>query len=289
MSKFLTGSALVDAIDEIIWDAKDTLLIVSPYIKLDDHFRQLFDRQKTNQELHLILVFGKNEKSVQKSLNKDDFDYFKQFPKISIVYVPNLHVKYYGNESKGIITSINLYDYSFNNNIEFGVLSEQSLLKSITRSTSSDDEAWDTCMEIADTNEVIFINRPVFEHKSGILSRSKNYRGSKVLFDSTEKFYGLFKKNMPSPELLGDYPEELDSNDSQVERPVRQVQAVVESSHGFCIRTGIQIKFNPKQPMSAEAWKSWNKFANENYPEKFCHKTGQASNGKTSMKNPILN
>ncbi|OOG73800.1 phospholipase D family protein [Algoriphagus sp. A40] len=289
MSKFLTGNALVDAIDEIIWDAKDTLMIVSPYIKLDDHFRKLFDQQKNNQELHLILVFGKNEKSVQKSMNKDDFEYFKQFPKISIVYVPNLHAKYYGNESKGIITSINLYDYSFNNNIEFGVLSEQSLFKAFSRSPSSDDEAWETCMEIADTNEVVFINRPIFENKKGLLSSSKNYKGSKVLFDSTEKFYGLIKKNMPSPQKMFDYPEELDSNESQVERPVRQVQTVAEHSHGFCIRTGIQIKFNPKQPMSAEAWKSWNKFANENYPEKFCHKTGQASNGKTSMKNPILN
>lgn len=289
MSKFLTGPALVNAIDSIIWDAKNTLLIVSPYIKLDDHFRKLFDHQKDNSELHLILVFGKNEKSIQKSLNKDDFDYFKQFPKISIVYVPNLHAKYYGNEKQGIITSINLYDYSFNQNIEFGVLSEQSLLKSLTRSTSSDDEAWDKCIEIAETNDVIFINRPVFEHKSTLLSRNKNYKGSKVLFDSTEKFYGLFKKDMPSPQQLFDYPEELDSNDSQVERPVRQVQSPAESSHGFCIRTGTQIKFNPKQPMSNEAWKSWNKFANENYPEKFCHKSGKPSNGKTSMKNPILN
>lgn len=289
MSKFLTGPDLVNAIDKIIWEANDTLLIVSPYIKLDDHFKKLFDHQKDNVELHIILVFGKNEKSVQKSLNKDDFDYFKQFPKISIVYVPNLHAKYYGNEMQGIITSINLYDYSFKKNIEFGVLSEQSLLKSLTRSTSSDDDAWEKCIEIAETNEVIFIKRPVFEHKSGLLSRSKNYKVSKTLFDSTEKFYGLFKMNMANPQSLKDYPDDFDFNDNQVERPIRQVQLLAEPSHGFCIRTGAQIKFNPKQPMSNEAWKSWNKFANENYPEKFCHKSGKPSNGKTSMKNPILN
>ena len=289
MSKFLTGNALGEAIDAIIWEAQKTLLIVSPYIKLDEHFKILFNKHKDNPELHLILVFGKNEKSVQKSLNKGDFDYFKEFPNISIVYVPNLHAKYYGNEFQGIITSINLYDYSFINNIEFGVLSEQSLLKSITRSTSSDDEAWETCMEIADSNEVVFINRPIFENKKGLLSSSKNYKGSKVLFDSTEKFYGTFKRDIASTVRLFDYPEELDSNERQLERPIRQVQVPVEPYHGFCIRTGIQIKFNPKQPMSPEAWKSWSKFSNENYPEKFCHKTGQPSNGKTSMKNPILN
>lgn len=288
MSKFLTGAGLGEAIDDIIWKAEKILLIVSPFIKLDDHFKKLFDRHKSKPQLHLILVFGKNEKSVQKSLNKGDFDYFKEFPNISIVYVPNLHAKYYGNESKGIITSINLYDYSFINNIEFGVLSEQSLLKSISKSSSSDDEAWEKCMEVADTNEVVFINRPVFENKKGLLSRTKNYMGSKLLFDSTEKFYGILKKNIPSPQKLFDYPEELDSNESYEERPTRQVQ-VIESIHGFCIRTGVQIKFNPKQPMSREAWKSWNEFGNENYPEKYCHRTGKPSEGKTSMKNPILN
>ena len=61
----------------------------------------------------------------------EDFDYFKEFKNISIVYVPTLHAKYYANESKGVITSLNLYDYSFKNNIEFGVVSERSLLKSV--------------------------------------------------------------------------------------------------------------------------------------------------------------
>ncbi|MBA4300461.1 MAG: hypothetical protein C0433_10230 [Cyclobacterium sp.] len=288
MSTFLTGKPLSDAIDDIIWDARKALLIVSPYIKLDAHFKKLFDKKKDNPELHLLLVFGKNEKSVQKSLNKVDFDYFKEFPNISIVYVPNLHAKYYGNESKGVITSINLYDYSFVNNIEFGVLSEQTFMKSITRSSSSDDHAWNTCFEIAEANETVLIKRPVFDKKSGIFSTSKNFMGSKVLFDSTEKFYGFQKGEGNSFKSFMEYPEELDANKDFEEKPTRQLP-VTGASEGFCIRTGVQIKFNPKQPMSNEAWKSWNKFANENYPEKYCHKTGKPSEGKTSMKNPILN
>ena len=35
MSKFITGKELEDAVYNIIWDAQDTLLIVSPYIKLE--------------------------------------------------------------------------------------------------------------------------------------------------------------------------------------------------------------------------------------------------------------
>ena len=123
MSKFITGKDLEDTVYDIIWEAKETLLIVSPFVKLDDYFKELFDKHKNEPNLHLIVVFGKNENAVRKSLSKDDFDYFKKFLNISIIYVPNLHAKYFGNEQKGVITSINLYDYSFKNNIELSYIS----------------------------------------------------------------------------------------------------------------------------------------------------------------------
>jgi hypothetical protein len=42
MSKFLTGNKLGEAIYDIIWDAEKTLLIVSPFTKLDDYFKELY-------------------------------------------------------------------------------------------------------------------------------------------------------------------------------------------------------------------------------------------------------
>lgn len=128
MGKFITGEDLDNAICDIIWKAQETLLIVSPFIKLDDYFKKLFDKHEHNPQLHLIIVFGKNENAISKSLSRKDFEYFKMFSNVSIVYVANLHAKYYANESEGVITSINLYDYSFKNNIEFGVYSRQNLL-----------------------------------------------------------------------------------------------------------------------------------------------------------------
>src|SRR5688572_17042033 len=120
MAKFITGEELEKAVYDIIWDATETLMIVSPFIKLDDYFKRLFDKHINNPKIHFIIVFGKNEGEVSKSLSNSDFDYFKKFLNISVIYVPHLHAKYYGNESKGVITSINLHDYSFKNNIEFG-------------------------------------------------------------------------------------------------------------------------------------------------------------------------
>lgn len=49
-----------------------------------------------------------------------------------------------------------------------------------------------------------------------------------------------------------------------------------------------KINFNPKQPMSKGSWKIWNEYGNVNHKEHYCHKTGKPSNGKTSMRNPIL-
>jgi|SRR5690625_1338175 len=288
MSKFLTGKELEDTIYDIIWDAQEILLIVSPYIKLDDYFKKLFDRHLNNPKLHLLLVFGKNEDDVKRSLNKSDFDYFKNFPNISIIYVPNLHAKYYGNERKGIITSINLYDYSFKNNIEFGVFSQQNLVNRFTQ--SADNDAWDECMNIAENNEVVFIKRPVYENKRVLINISKNYIRSEILFDSTDKFYGRrFKKAKKSPKKLLDFPWELNLDSLNLTRPEREQEKIEKTNTvGFCIRSGEEIKFNPKQPMSRESWEIWNKFKNMDFPEKYCHKTGQLSHGKTSMRNPIL-
>ncbi len=294
MSKFVTGKELETAVYDIIWDAKDVLLIVSPYIKLDDYFKKLFDKHKNDPKLHLLLVFGKNEKDVKRSMNKVDFDYFKKFPNVSIIYVPKLHAKYYGNEKQGVITSINLYDYSFVNNIEFGVFSKQSLINRFSQ--SADSEAWNECMEIAEQNEIVFIKRPVYENKRMIINMGKNYVKSDILFDSTEEFYGFSKNKKSNGKRLRDFPEELELNSNSNQRPEREVaerkipsrKVFKTQAYGFCIRTGEKIKFNPKQPMIREAWKKWNEYKNTDFGEKYCHKTGKPSYGKTSMRNPIL-
>ncbi|HLG36344.1 MAG TPA: phospholipase D family protein [Bacteroidia bacterium] len=55
---------------------------------------------------------------------------------------------------------------------------------------------------------------------------------------------------------------------------------------GYCIRTGVEIPFNIEKPMSYDAYKAWNK--DPEHPEKYCHFSGEASDGKTSVSKPIL-
>lgn len=303
MSKFITGKELEDAVYNIIWDAERTLIIVSPYIKLDDYFKDLFEKHIDNYKLHILLIFGKNEKKVHKSLSNEDFGFFKKFPNVSIIYVPDLHAKYYGNEKKGVITSINLYDYSFRKNIEFGVFSEQNLLSRF--STSADVEAWHYCRDIAEENDVVYIKRPAFRAKKGLISIGKEFIKSEVLFDSTENFYGT--KKILSKGRLADFPDIIDLDLENRERPERVWEEdrkpekkifkfgsqTVDSAPnsptpGYCIRTGDKIEFNPERPFSAEAFKKWNQFKDSNYPEQYCHYSGDKSFGDTTFAKPIL-
>lgn len=287
MAKFITGKELETAVYDIIWEAAETLIIVSPYIKLDEYFKKLFDKHVNNPKLHIIVVFGKNEGKVARSLSKADFDFFKKFLNISIVYVPNLHAKYYGNETKGLVTSINLYDYSFKNNIEFGIFSEVNILNKIT--TTTDQEAWNTCKQIADENEAVFIKRPLYEKKMLSVLLGKNYIKSEVIHDVTDKFYLAWKRNEQSNQVkkLPDFPLELELGSTNNLRPEREAEKQ-KPAIGYCIRTGQKIPFNPKRPLSEFAYRSWVMFANPDYPEAYCHKTGSQSYGKTSVGNPIL-
>lgn len=57
---------------------------------------------------------------------------------------------------------------------------------------------------------------------------------------------------------------------------------------GYCIRTGAEIPFNVEKPLSYEAFKSWSKFGDADYAEKYCHFSGEPSNGETSVSKPIL-
>jgi hypothetical protein len=61
-----------------------------------------------------------------------------------------------------------------------------------------------------------------------------------------------------------------------------------DKQSGFCISTGVPIPFDIEKPLSPGAYKKWNEHADPNYGEKYCHFTGEPSNGETSMKQPIL-
>ncbi len=299
MAKFIIAKDLTEKIYDIIWQAEKSLVIVSPYIKLDDYFRKIFLKHKNNHKLHILIIFGKNEASPSKSLREDDFDFFKQFRNISIVYCKDLHAKYYANNAEGLITSINLYDTCFETNVEYGVSYKIDLLDHIKQSV--DTQAWEFTWQLAEHNPAIYVKRPVYDKV--LFGLQKNYVDSEVLLDETDSFLNGRRWQSGEKHFLTQYPDELDAIEKNESRPIKEerpkkinTNKVVKGHnppannhhHGYCIRTGVAIPFNTARPFCYDAYQSWAQFENLDYPEKFCHATGKPSHGKTSMRKPIL-
>ncbi|WP_437368349.1 phospholipase D family protein [Maribacter litoralis] len=295
MSNFLTGDELENKLTDIIWNAKKHIVIISPFIKLDKHMKDVLDKIKSTHEISVFIVFGKNEEYKYKSFNEEDFQFFKEFKNITILYNKNLHAKHYCNENEGLITSLNLYGYSMVNNVEYGVHFSKNLLNPLDK-LFEETEAF-TYDLVYKQSEVVFLKKPQF--KSKLMGLQKVYQQSAILFDESDN---LFNGYNYESKKLSEFDLEVEtviekkySTKPEREKNVIQVYNKKKESYdstirqtGYCIRTGVEIDFNPARPFCYNAYRSWVQFENYDYPENYCHKTGQPSNGKTSMANPIL-
>ena len=261
MAKFVKGNQLNAEIESLFEEADMELIIVSPFIKLHDRIVEALKPKVNDPKLHVSVVYGKNETDKKKSLREEDFLFFSQFANIQIFYEPRLHAKYYANEDKGILSSMNLYDFSQNNNIEFGVVSEFKLLGSST--IEEDSRVYFN--KVIDGAQLEFSKDPQYEKN---LIGLKKYTHSEISKDDLSSLFGGSKSNKTST--------------------TKSKQKENELGEGFCIRTGEPIPFDVKMPYSKKAFQSWNYFKNDDFEEKYCHFTGEPSEGKTSMNKPIL-
>ncbi|PHR13188.1 MAG: hypothetical protein COA40_06740 [Aequorivita sp.] len=273
MARFLKGNDLNAELERIFETAQGDIILISPYINLHDRYKSSLLTKLRNDRIKITVLFGKNEEDMSKSMKQEDFDFFKQFPNIEILYEKRLHAKYYANESRAILTSMNLYGFSQNNNIEAGVLMEKKGLAAFTSANNLDEEAWQYFSTVVDQAELLFKKVPVYEKKN-ILSSTKYVR-SEIEIDKLSEFFNnknyqkVYKKNIPT---RGD-----------------KITSSSTNTTGYCIRTGKEIPFNIEKPMDYEAFKMWNKYKNPDFPEKYCHFSGELSNGETSVNKPVLN
>ncbi len=288
MAKFLTGNELNSELEKIFERADEQIILISPFIKLHDRFISTLRTKKENHKLEIIIVFGKNEDDLSKSMKQDDFNFFKEFPNIQIRYERRLHAKYYANEASAILTSMNLYNFSQDNNIEAGVMTKATLLgnlagnfmTNVTGEDSFDRQAWSYFSRVIEQSDLLFHKTPQYE--SAMLGLTKKYKESKIEVDKLTEFFSDKQK------FETKYRKDNYEKKKVEELPAPQPTQAKSVGGGYCIRTGKQIPFNAKRPFSDEAYKSWVQFSNEDYPEKFCHYSGEPSNGETTFSKPIL-
>lgn len=265
MADFIKDSSINAELENIFEKAKEQLIIVSPFIKLHSRLINILKSKKDNHELKITIVFGKNEDNLSKSFNKNEFDFLKDFPNIEIKYESRLHAKYYANESAALLSSMNLYDFSQNNNIEFGILTKATIIGALTGNLFGDkidNEAFSYFEQIIKNSETLYKRTPFYDEK--LLGLTKKYSHSDVEIDKLSQTLEI--------------------------KSTTESKQINEDNHvGYCIRTGVKIPFNPKKPLSDAAYKSWNKHKNKNFKETYCHYSGEPSYGETSFAKPILN
>jgi len=235
MAKYLRTSGISAGVEELIREARERLYIISPYLKLSDNIKELLN-DKEREKTEVRIIFGKQE------LNPTEMSYLQNLKYIRLYFSKNLHAKCYLNEKKMIISSMNLYEFSQQNNREMGILIERA------------DEA----------------DRHVYEDAWKDIES--------ILNNATDFAYVEAPKEV----------EKLKNDPTKQSSPKVETKKSNDKQTGYCIRTGVEIPFNVDKPMSYDAYKSWSKFGDTEYPEKFCHFSGEPSNGETSVSKPIL-
>lgn len=114
MAKFLNTSATNYFLEELIKNASERLVLISPFLKLNDRIKELLE-DKNRLKIDVRIVYGKNE------LQPEEINWLKELSFIRTSFCKNLHAKCYLNEESCIITSLNLYEFSQVNNNEMGI------------------------------------------------------------------------------------------------------------------------------------------------------------------------
>ena len=164
---------------------------------------------------------------------------------------------------------MNLYDYSYEKNIEFGILTDK---KSFGQD-NLDKDAFAYFKQIFEQSELVFEQK--FQVKTSLGGLRKKYDGVQVVEDNIKGFYGR----------------EISSKSNSFMQ-YSKTSSIKEDNHlqnnGYCIRCKNEIKFDVRKPYCYNCYSIWAEYGNEHYNENYCHQTGRDSKGKTSMSNPIL-
>lgn len=114
MAKFLDTTGVSYHLQQIINQAQVTLILISPYLKINERLRQSLD-DKDRMKIDIRVVYGKND------LQPDQINWLRSLKFVRTSFCENLHAKCYLNEREAIITSMNLYEFSQVNNQEMGI------------------------------------------------------------------------------------------------------------------------------------------------------------------------
>ena len=172
MAKFLDTTGVSYRLENLIKNAKERLILISPYLKFNDRIKEFLSDQN-NLKIDIRLVYGKNE------LQPEENNWLKNLRSIRASFCQNLHAKCYLNENAAIITSMNLYEFSQQHNNEMGVFVQRDEEPELYQQIY--DEAM-RLVRISDEIEVTVTKKP--KENSDYKSKGTNGKGHCIRCDT---------------------------------------------------------------------------------------------------------
>ena len=114
MAKFLNTTGVSYHLEELIKGTKDRLILISPYLQFTDRIKEHLSNLNI-QKRDIRIVYRENK------LQLEENNWLEGQIGIRTSLCKNLHAKCYINENEAIITSMNLYEFSQQNNNEMGI------------------------------------------------------------------------------------------------------------------------------------------------------------------------
>lgn len=102
-----------EKIIEIIKNSSDFCFLVTPYFKPWTILEREFEKAAKNNKKIIFIFRDENDSINRFSYLNDDYDF-------DLIFVERLHAKLYLNEKEALLTSMNLYESSKDNNYEIG-------------------------------------------------------------------------------------------------------------------------------------------------------------------------
>ena len=279
MVKFLATENAYSNIVDIIKEASNKVVLISPYIKISD---QLFDRLKhmDKQGIRIIVVCR------GKDLHTEEKNKLRQLKCLELRFDEDLHAKCFYNEKAMVITSLNLYDYSQQHNREMGVL------LSLDEDPDAFKEALNEAEFIVTRAKKDSVIRSVL---GGVVKEAKLIGDSLTKDDINEAQFivSSAKKDSTVRSLVKEIAKEAKSvMDSLTEDTIektktsRKVKTTKRTKReGHCIRCGESIPYNEKKLYCKDCYTTsfipTNRYAREHR----CHYCG--GKAETSQAKPL--
>jgi hypothetical protein len=253
MAQFMNATQARGEIERILTNAKFNIVMISPYIKINDELiTRLLDAGKRNVKTLMVC----REEDL-KSAERIKID---QVPHLDLRFNERVHAKCFYNDESVVITSLNLYNSSLGDNREMGIL---------LRNDKEEDK-----MPFQEAkNEAQFIIRESIEsmHSEPKLIPNEKSSSNYTNIEIKPRYDRTPKKEQPV--------------ENSIIKGISDFFGLGDDAKGHCLHCGEIFQLNIAAPYCPGCYKRWAKYKDDEYKEKICHRCGLPAD--TSMKYPL--